>query len=67
MRIALVPLDERPVNVDLPRQVAAIAGAELLLPPAEAMPVFRRPADVAALHGWLRELVAAGGTSRLVA
>ncbi|MCH3176462.1 DUF4127 family protein, partial [Listeria monocytogenes] len=41
MRIALVPLAERPVNVDLPRQVAAIAGAELLLPPAEAMPVFR--------------------------
>ena len=67
MRIALVPLDERPVNVDLPRQVAAIAGAELLLPPAEAMPVFRRPADVAALHGWLRGLVAAGGASRLVA
>lgn len=66
MRIALVPLDERPVNVDLPRQVAAIAGAELLLPPAEAMPVFRTPADVDALHGWLRSLVADGGTDRLV-
>ncbi|GIT81185.1 hypothetical protein LLS1_28540 [Leifsonia sp. LS1] len=61
MRIALVPLDERPVNVDLPRQVAAIAGAELLLPPAEAMPDFRTPADVRALHGWLRDLAAASG------
>lgn len=61
MRIALVPLDERPVNVDLPRQVAAIAGARLLLPPAEAMPDFRTPADVAALHGWLRELAGREG------
>ncbi|MFF2052608.1 DUF4127 family protein [Leifsonia sp. NPDC058194] len=60
MRIALVPLDERPVNVDLPRQVAAIAGAELLLPPTAAMPDFRRPADVAALHDWLRGLPADG-------
>lgn len=64
MRIALVPLDERPVNVDLPRQVAAIAGAELLLPPPEAMPDFRTPADVAALHGWLRELVTATDAER---
>ncbi|WP_020076608.1 DUF4127 family protein [Cryocola sp. 340MFSha3.1] len=66
MRIALVPLDERPVNVQLPRQVAAIAGAELILPPAEAMPDFRRPADIAALHGWLRELVRSDGVDRLV-
>lgn len=63
MRIALVPLDERPVNIQLPRQVAAIAGVELLIPPVDALPAFRTPADVDALHGWLRELaaVSAGG------
>lgn len=64
MRIALVPLDERPVNVDLPRQVAAIAGADLLLPPPEAMPDFRAPADVTALHGWLRDLAGSTGDDR---
>jgi hypothetical protein len=66
MRIALVPLDERPVNVQLPRQVAAIAGAELILPPAEAMPDFRRPADIAALHEWLSGLVRSEGADSLV-
>ncbi|MFF1572275.1 DUF4127 family protein [Leifsonia sp. NPDC058292] len=66
MRIALVPLDERPVNVDLPRQVAAIAGVELLLPPDDAMPDFRAPADVDALHGWLRRLVVSGDVEQLV-
>ncbi|MFF1879596.1 DUF4127 family protein [Leifsonia sp. NPDC058230] len=66
MRIALVPLDERPVNVDIPRQVAAIAGVELVLPPAEAMPAFRRPADIGALHAWLRDVVDDPATSHLV-
>lgn len=66
MRIALVPLDERPVNVDLPAQVAAIAGVELLAPPAAAMPDFRRPADIDALHGWLRTLIAPGTLDHLV-
>jgi len=59
MRIALVPLDERPVNIQLPRQVAAIAGVDLMIPPAAALPSFRTPADVDALHAWLRELAAA--------
>ncbi len=68
MRIALVPLDERPVNIQLPRQVAAIAGVDLLIPPATALPSFRAPADVDALHAWLRELAAAegDGVNRLI-
>lgn len=66
MRIALVPLDERPVNVELPREVAAIAGIELLLPPVEAMPRFREPADIGLLHEWLREIVAGPGIDHLV-
>lgn len=55
-RIALVPLDERPVNVELPIAIAAIAGAELVLPPAGAMPDLRRPGDAEAIGAWLREV-----------
>ncbi|MCL2795788.1 MAG: DUF4127 family protein [Microbacteriaceae bacterium] len=65
MRIALVPLDERPVNTELPRQVAAIAGVELLLPPADAMPSFRTAADTAAIADWLRGV--AGDVDHVVA
>ncbi|MCD0484255.1 DUF4127 family protein [Streptacidiphilus sp. ASG 303] len=52
-RIALVPLDERPACTALPRMVAAVAGADLLLPPAAALPALRRPGDPAALGSWL--------------
>jgi len=53
LRIALLPLDERPVNVTLPRQVAAIAGAELLLPPKAMLPDLRRPGRTDELGHWL--------------
>jgi hypothetical protein len=33
MRIALLPLDERPVNTVYPRMIAEIAGVEVILPP----------------------------------
>ncbi|MBO9577218.1 MAG: DUF4127 family protein [Microbacteriaceae bacterium] len=52
-RLALVPLDERPVNTGLVRDVAAIAGARLRLPPAELLPRFRTPGDVAGIAAWL--------------
>ncbi len=54
-RIALVPLDERPVNTVLVADVAAIAGAELVLPPPSALPRFRVGGDVDAIARWLRE------------
>lgn len=54
-RIALVPLDERPVNVGLPIAIAAIAGAELVLPPAALMPDIRQPGDADAIGEWLLE------------
>ena len=53
MRIGLIPLDERPANTRYPAMLAAIAGAELALPPAEALSARRRPADCAALGRWL--------------
>ncbi len=52
-RIALVPLDERPVNTGLVKDVAALAGVHLELPPAEMLPRFRTPGDVGALARWL--------------
>lgn len=51
--IALVPLDERPVNVSLPREVARIGGAELVTPPASALPHMRDGGDPEAIGRWL--------------
>jgi hypothetical protein len=53
-RIALIPLDERPVNTGLVRDVAAIAGANLTMPPADLLPRFRNAGDVDGLAAWLR-------------
>lgn len=54
LRIALVPLDERPVNTGLVRDVAAIAGAELVLPPHGLLPSYRAPGDAEGIGAWLR-------------
>ncbi|MBM7503606.1 DUF4127 family protein [Agromyces aurantiacus] len=58
MRIVLVPLDERPVSARLPGLVAAIAGAAVDGPPAEALPSVRRPGDVDLLSSWFAEAAA---------
>lgn len=52
-RVALLPLDERPVNTGLVRDVASIAGIGLALPPADALPHFRETGDTVALATWL--------------
>lgn len=57
MRILLMPLDERPVNTALPRAIAALAGAALILPPRELLPTQRDGADTGALQAWLRDNV----------
>jgi hypothetical protein len=53
MKIALLPLDERPANTRYPTQIAAMAGAELLIPPPNLLPNMRQPADRAGLGQWL--------------
>jgi hypothetical protein len=53
MRIALLPLDERPVNTRLPADVAAIAGARLALPDAGLLPSMRVPGKAGPLGEWL--------------
>jgi len=53
MKIALMPLDERPVNTRYPRMIAAIAGVEITLPPPDVLPTLRQPGDAAGLGRWL--------------
>lgn len=53
MRLALLPLDERPVNTRYPAMVAAIAGVDLQLPPPECLSQGRTPGDRPELLRWL--------------
>ncbi len=55
LTLALLPLDERPANTRYPAQIAAIAGATLLLPPAEMLCKRRQSADRQVLAQWLTE------------
>ena len=65
-RIALLPLDDRPVNVRLPGDVAAVAGVTLDVPPAEALPSYRTSGDTAALGSWLLDRAADPATVHVV-
>lgn len=56
--LVLLPLDERPVNVQLPADVAAVAGTTLHLPPSELLPNFRAPGKPAGLNRWLQATLA---------
>jgi hypothetical protein len=56
MKIALLPLDERPANTRYPTQIAAMAGAELLIPPADLLPNLRQPANRTGLAQWLSDI-----------
>ncbi|MBI2944284.1 MAG: DUF4127 family protein [Candidatus Wallbacteria bacterium] len=58
LRIAYVPLDDRPVNLDAVLQLGRLAGAEVAVPPAELLGSFTRPGDTAALQGWVANLPA---------
>jgi hypothetical protein len=56
IRIAVIPLDDRPCTYDFPARIGAIGGAEVLLPPRELLGNLERIADRAALGGWLTEV-----------
>ena len=59
--LALIPLDERPVNTRYPQMLGAIGGVDVRLPPREALGRQRDPADLPAVAAWLRE---AAGTAQ---
>ncbi|MCK0115950.1 DUF4127 family protein [Isoptericola sp. S6320L] len=52
LRLTLLPLDDRPVSVRLPAQVARVAGATVEVPPPAHRPRLRHAPDVAALSAW---------------
>lgn len=57
-----VPMDERPVNVELPAMVAAIAGVVVVQPPRELLSSYKVPGRADELIDWLAgELPAADG------
>src|SRR2546426_12523489 len=53
MRIAFLPLDDRPVTRGAFLQLAAIAGVEVATPPRALLGARRLPADVEALWAWI--------------
>ncbi|HEU4743060.1 MAG TPA: DUF4127 family protein [Meiothermus sp.] len=54
MRILLLPCDTRPPTLELPHQLARVAGVEMLSPPLEILNHLNQPGDVAAIADWLR-------------
>ncbi|MGW5673305.1 DUF4127 family protein, partial [Micromonospora sp. NPDC003776] len=53
LTVALVPLDDRPVNTYAPQMTAASAGAQVQLPPRELLGRFFTPGDGAGIARWL--------------
>jgi hypothetical protein len=58
MKVALIPLDERPVNTRYPQMIAEIAGAALFLPPLALLPHLRQPGHPEGLFEWLADVSA---------
>lgn len=52
-RVVLLPLDSRPVNTDLPAQLAAIGGVDVILPDAGLLDQFLTPSQPEPLYEWL--------------
>jgi len=63
--LLLLPLDDRPVNVDAPAQLAAVAGERLSTPPRELLGHFLQPGQPDCLLDWLRRTAPAAGTGIL--
>jgi uncharacterized protein DUF4127 len=52
--IAFVPLDDRPVTLQLPMMLGAIAGEPLVTPPRALVGHYLQPGDPEAILAWLR-------------
>lgn len=51
--VMIIPLDSRPANTLYPSLICKIAGFEPLLPPAELMDNFKKPADAEKIAQWM--------------
>jgi len=58
--VAFVPLDDRPVSLQLPLRLGEIAGQPLRTPPPAALGHYLRPGDPEAILAWLRSADTAG-------
>jgi hypothetical protein len=56
VRVAFIPLDDRPATQLFPQQVGAICGSRLELPPQQTLGHFTTPGDADALGHWLLDL-----------
>lgn len=54
-RIALIPIDCRPVTYNLPIDLANIINCEILVPPKEKLGYLREPADPNYILDWIEE------------
>ncbi|WP_068675188.1 DUF4127 family protein [Oceanobacillus sp. Castelsardo] len=54
-RLLYVPLDDRPVSTEVPKQLGNITGMELVLPPNEWIGHFETPGNTKALSHWVLE------------
>lgn len=54
--LALLPLDDRPCNLQFPAQIAAIGNARIMAPPAKLLGQFNQRGDSDALRAWLDNL-----------
>lgn len=52
-KLALIPVDARPVSYDLPCELARLAGREMLVMPKGRLGFLKKPADLHALSSWL--------------
>jgi hypothetical protein len=66
LTLALIPLDERPVNTRYPQMLGAIGGAEVLLPPVPIRGQQRVPADLSAVIHWLKDVTERQAQAALV-
>jgi len=53
-RVLLIPADTRPVTLELPHQLARVAGLEMRSPPLEILNQMNQPGNTAAIAEWLR-------------
>lgn len=56
-KIALIPVDARPVTYDLPKDLAKLAGWQVLLPPKNELGFLKEPADVTKLFSWIDDVL----------
>lgn len=59
MRIAFVPIDNRPCTMTFPARLAEMAGIEVTTPPERLLGSFTTPGDPEGVAGWLESSTAA--------